>query len=134
MRALAQFIVLFMIWVPCFGQNLIGHDVKYIKKYMAENRIEMNPEKVTNMKFSYLKYSDNSGSQTILFFLGSDSVCKGERLIIDQRLKSEKIKEFNSVYKKKGENTWIDSRDGRNIVIQINDEAWTSIVTIVPEK
>jgi hypothetical protein len=134
MRNLVQFALFFITCVPCYCQNLVGYDAMSIKKYMKVNCSEMILEKVINMRFNYLKYSDNSGSRTLLFFLDTDSVCKSERIIIDQRLRTEKLKELNSLYKKKGENSWIDRRDGQNFLIQIKDEVWTSIVTIVPDK
>lgn len=116
------------------GQNLVGYKSDDIKKYMKENRREMNSEKVTNSRFKYLKYSDSSNCQTILFFLNQDSVCRSMRMICDQRVKAEKIKEFNASYKKRDENTWIDIKNGKNYLIAIKEEEWSCIVTIEPEK
>jgi hypothetical protein len=116
------------------GQNLIGYNCKEIKAYMLENRKDMNIENVTNNKFKYLKYSDNTDSQTLLFFLTSDSVCKSVRLICDLRIKQEKVKEFDTLYTKKGEFKWIDNRKGRDYLIELKNEKWSSIVTIEPDK
>ena len=58
----------------------------------------MNFNNVVNSKFRYLKYSDNSENQTLLFFLNPDSVCKSVRMICDMSMKTRKIKEFNSHY------------------------------------
>lgn len=116
------------------SQNLIGFDSESIKKHMKENCKNMNFEKAANPQFSYLKYSDNSDYQTLFFFLGPDSVCKSERLIINQIVKLEKVKEFNSVYRKNGENSWIDNRNGKKFLIEIKDEKWYSVVTMSPFK
>ena len=80
------------------SQNLIGYKGKEIRKYMKENQHEMNYNNVVNSKFSYLKYSDNLENQTILFFLNRDSVCKNVRIICDSSLKTQKVKELNSLY------------------------------------
>jgi len=94
----------------------------------------MNLTNVTNDRFKYLKYSDNYDNQTLLFFLTSDSVCKSIRVICDRSIKSEKVKEFNTIYSKKDEGTWIDKREGKNYLIEIKDEEWSCIITIEPEK
>ena len=85
---LSAFLILTCYFVN--GQNLIGYNGKEIRKYMKENRRDMNFENVTNNKFKYLKYSDSSDSQTFLFFLNPDSVCKSVRIICDAGVKAEK--------------------------------------------
>ena len=40
--------------------------------------------------------------------------------------------EFNSAYKKSGENRWIDRRDGTDYLIELRDEKWSCVVTIEP--
>jgi hypothetical protein len=101
---------------------------------MKENQSEMNINSVINKKFSYLKYSDYSDNQTMLFFLNSDSVCKSVRIICDASLKSKKEKEFNSLYLKSGENRWIDKRNGKDYLIEIMDGIWSCVISIEPSK
>ena len=96
--------------------------------------MEMSLNNVSNPKFRYLKYSDNSESQTLLFFLNPDSVCKSVRMVCDIRIKPEKLKEFNSIYKKSGENRLIDKHDGKDYVVELRDEKWTCIITIEHDK
>lgn len=116
------------------GQNLIGYNVREIRKYMKENQRAMNLENVNNDKFKYLKYTDNSDSQTLLFFLNPDSVCRSIRMICDLSIKGTKVKEFNSIYKKSDEHRWIDKRNGKDYTIEIRDEEWSFIITIEPDK
>jgi len=116
------------------GQNLVGYNGKEIQKYIKENRSDLNSEKVTNNRFKYLKYSDSSDSQTFLFFLNPDSVCKSVRIICDVHKKADKVKEFDSIYKKSGENRWIDMREGKDYLVKIRDEKWSCIITIEPDK
>jgi hypothetical protein len=97
---------------------------------MKENRKEMNIEKVINNKFKYLKYSDNTDTQTLLFFLSPDSVCLSVRMVCDVGIKADKIKEFDAIYKKNGERMWVDERNGKKYLIEFSDEKWSSIFTI----
>ena len=94
----------------------------------------MNSKKVVNDKFSYLKYSDSADSQTLLFFLNQDSICKSVKMICDLNVKAEKEKEFNAIYKTNGENQWIDKRDGKDYFVMIRSEKWSCIITIEPTK
>lgn len=117
-----------------FSQNLIGYKEDEIRKYMRENRKDMNYASVTNSRFKYLKYTDNDENETLLFFLNNSSVCKSERIICDYSIKERKIKEFNTRYKKIDDNSWLDVRGRKNYTIEIKDEQWSCIVTIVQAK
>lgn len=134
MRNLLFVILLAAVFPVSSGQNLIGYKHDEIIKYMRENHTDLNYNIVSNSKFSYMKYSDNSGSQTVLFFLDSDSVCASIRIICDERARSQKIKEFNSLYKSKGGNRWTESRQGVNYLIELNDEEWATVINLFPVK
>jgi hypothetical protein len=97
---------------------------------MKKNHKEMNLNNVINNKFRYLKYSDNSESQTILFFLNSDSLCRSERIVCDKSMKSLKLKEFDSKYLKNGDNKWIDKHDGKTYKIELSDGVWSCVISI----
>ena len=134
MKKLTLFVFLLLTAAGAFCQNLIGYSDQEIKKHMKENHKEMNFNNVTNTGFKYLKYSDNSDSQTLLFFLDKDLVCNSVRLICDNSIKEKKVKEFNSIYKNNGENRWIDNHDGKNYIIEVKDERWSCVISIVPDK
>lgn len=133
-RIFILFAFLLINGVGAYSQNLIDYNEKYIIKYMEDNHSEFNINNVINDKFRYLKYSDNSDNQTLLFFLDENSVCKNIRMICNFSLKKEKINELNSAYKSIGTNKWSDKRDGKNYLIEMKDEDWSVIITIGPEK
>lgn len=134
MKNITLFVILILTGISTYSQNLIGYTGKEIQKYMKENCKNMNISTVNNSKFKYLKYSDSSDSQTMLFFLNQDSVCKSVRFICDLSTITEKKKEFDSIYKKRGENRWVDNRDSNYYLIEIKDEEWSFVVTIEPDK
>jgi hypothetical protein len=115
------------------GQNLVGYNNTEIRKFMKENRKDMHFNKVKNSMFSYLKYTDNTDSQTILFFLTNDSICKGVRVICDNSLSREKLQELDKNYKRIGENKWIDNHNGQSYLIRFKEEEWSCSITIEPE-
>jgi hypothetical protein len=56
------------------------------------------------------------------------------RIICDESIKSQKIKELDSKYVKKGENKWIDKRGSKEYLIEIMEGKWSCIISIEPEK
>jgi len=134
MKTVTLSAVLILTCICIQSQNLIGYREKEIVKYMKENRQEMNYNNVVNGKFIYLKYYDNQEKQTVLFFLNPDSICRSVRIICDVTMKAEKEKEFNSQYVKKGENRWIDKRDGKDYLIEVMDGQWSCVISIESDK
>jgi hypothetical protein len=116
------------------SQNLIGYKGKDILKYMKMNRSDMIFNNVVNSKFSYLKYSDSSENQTILFFLNADSVCRSVRIVCDKSMKPLKVQELNSQYVKNGENKWIDKHGGKSYTIEMAEGNWSCIISIESKK
>jgi hypothetical protein len=116
------------------GQNLIGYTASEIGKYMRTYRSEMNKEETMNKSFRYLKYSDNHDSQTLLFFLNSDSVCTNIRIVCNNSSRDSRIKELDSAYTKLDDNVWRDTRAGKNYLVKLKEEEWSFSITIEPEK
>ena len=125
---------LILTCICSYSQNLIGYKGNEILKYMKENRHDMNNNNVVNSKFSYLKYSDNSENQTMLFFLNPDSVCRSVRIICDISMKSQKVKELDSKYLKNGENKWIDKKAGKVYFIELMEGKWSCVISIETKK
>jgi hypothetical protein len=125
-----------LIWtcVCTHSQNLIGYKENEIRKYMKENRSDMNYNTVINSKFNYLKYSDNPENQTVLFFLTPDSVCRSVRIICDVSLKPQKVNELNALYIKNGENKWLDKQKGKEYLVEMKDGKWSCVVSIESKK
>jgi hypothetical protein len=134
MKKITLFVSFILFCVIAQSQNLIGLNGKEIREYMKANYNEMNYNKVVNYKYQYLKYSDNSENQTILFFLGRDSICKEVRVTCDTGLKQQKLKELDSRYKKSSENSWIEKRNGKNYNINMKEGKWSLVISIEAEK
>jgi hypothetical protein len=116
------------------SQNLLGFRADEIRKYMTDKRSDMNIEKVNNKSFRYLKYSDKYDTQTMLFFLDTDSVCRNIRIVCNHSIRDVKIKELDSSFSRTGKNRWIDIRSGKNYYVRLDDDEWSFTVTIEPEK
>jgi hypothetical protein len=132
MNYMKAFILIFLsgICLNIHGQNLIGYHVKDIRLYMKEKEKNMAFRGFTyNSTFKYLKFENEDESQTLLFFLTADSICKSVRLVCDKSLKAAKIKELDSKYKKEGENNWSDVKNDKKYFIELKEEDWSFNVT-----
>lgn len=134
MKNLAFSALLFISFIRVTGQNLIGYNDEEIKKFMRENKKEMNIENVKNNDYNYLKFSNSSETQTILFFLDNKAVCNSIRVICDEGIRKQKMNELNSIYKKKSDNTWTDIRQGKIYLISLKNDEWSFVITMEPEK
>jgi hypothetical protein len=130
-KAIVSSVIILFIGIVLNGQNLIGLNEKEIRKYMADNHKNMIFQNFTNNStFKYLKYADEEETQTMLFFLNEQMVCKTERLVCEKSLKAEKIKELNSLCKKTGDNEWTETKNGKSYLFIIKDEEWSFNITI----
>jgi hypothetical protein len=136
MKIIKAVTVLFVFFnLSLSGQNLIGYNEKEIRQFMKDKQKNMDFQKFTNNStFKYLKYVDKDDSQTLLFFLTADSVCKSIRLVCDKSFKTQKTKEFDSIYKKVGENVWTEIKDGKNYIIELKDEDFSLSITYRPNE
>jgi hypothetical protein len=124
-------ILLFLVSFNLSAQNLIGYNEQEIRKYMTDNEKSLTYQSfINNSTFKYLKYADSEGTTTLLFFLNEQMVCKSVRLIIDKSLKAQKIKEYNSLYKKAGDNQWTEAKNDKIYLIIMKDEEWSLNITI----
>lgn len=83
-----------------------------------------------NSTFKYLKYADKDESMTLLFFLNADSTCKSERFVCDKSLKTQMIKEYDSIYTRSGDDVWTETKKGKKYIIELKEEEWSFNVTI----
>jgi hypothetical protein len=126
-------ILLLLVSINLDGQNLIGYSEPEIRKYMRENRKDMSFQNVVNNStFKYLKYSDNDDTQTLLFFLTDNMVCKSVRLVCDKSLRTQKIKYYDGAYNKISENQWTETKNGKKYLIEMKEEDYTFNITIKP--
>jgi hypothetical protein len=124
-------ILLFLVSLNLSAQNLIGYNEQEIRKYMTDNEKSLAYQSfINNSTFKYLKYADSEGTTTLLFFLNEQLVCKTIRMIYDKSLKAQKIKEYNSVYKKAGDNQWMETKDQKSYLIVLKEEEYSFNVTI----
>lgn len=113
------------------AQNVVGYKREEILQFMKERHKEMVFETFTNnSSYKYLKYTDSDNTKTMLFFLDPDSVCKAVRVVYDRSFRDDKVKELDRLYYRKGDKAWVESKNGKEYMIEITDEDWSFDITI----
>lgn len=113
------------------AQNFIGLHKDDVKKLMrTSNPNFILDEGAVNKCFRYLKYVDNLGNQTLLYFLSADDVCTSSKMMSDYMYLNETTNRFNKKYKKTGMYSWVYYDKNQKYAVQLNCEKWFFTVII----
>jgi len=117
------------------AQHFIGLHKDDVIKLMRETYREFyNDNSFTNKQFNYLKFSDNTGSQTWLFFLSEDDICKYHKRMVDYAYMNEVVAELNSRGMKTGTDEWEYMNMGKSYTVSLTRDKWFfTVVTRVKE-
>ncbi len=114
------------------AQNYIGMHADSIKYYMksAEKDLHLNTTSV-NKYYNYLKYEDNTGVKTVLYFLDDMDNCTYYKCIYDYSLEDEIVEGLNKENEKIGEGLWKEAvSDSMVLIMELKREDWFfSVVT-----
>lgn len=117
-------VLLFPVCVQAQIGHFIGLHKEDVVSKMQDNMPEMTQVKVVNPNFSYLKFQDAMGEQTILFFLDEKDVCAGHRFMSHYISLGEEVTRLNNEYNSAGEGVWTYSKGGQDYVVELKKEQW----------
>lgn len=103
-----------------------------IIEQMRKNKPNFNQQDVINKQYDYLKYEDNMGERTILFFLSNKKQCTKIKLMSDYSYLDQTIDSLNEHYQKIKKHKWKYTRNGEDYVIQLKQKKW--YFTLVSQK
>ncbi len=134
MKIIPLAIIMILLSLNLTGQNLLGFTPQEIAEYLKEHhRNLVKDNNSRNEHYDYLKYTDGtSGTTTVYFFLSEDNSCNRVKRIHVHSLRDEVNSEMDSLYVKKGDNTWVDENKENRALIKIIDEEWFFTVNIEP--
>lgn len=127
--------ILLLFASTVFGQhNFIGLDKKDIEKKMENDYPNFYQAKVINRSYNYLKYQDDLGEQTILFFLNDDDECFSMKMMSHYVYLGEEITKLNKNYTKEGDDKWTFEDGGDNYTVKLKQEQWFFSIIVKKEK
>ncbi len=135
MRKFLVIIALLILSAGLQAQHFIGLHKDNVIKLMRENYREFyNDNSFTNKHFNYLKFVDNTGSQTWLFFLTEDDICKYHKRMVDYAYMNEIETELNGRGMKTGSDEWEYMSKGKSYTVTLTRDEWFfTVVTRVKE-
>jgi hypothetical protein len=121
----------FVIIMNISAQNFIGMNKVEISKLMTVNHPDfVYVDDAVNKAYKYMKYTDQDGNQTWLFFLSADEHCTVSKLICDYMHYDRLTASLDKTYKKAGTNSWSFNDKGIDYIVEIRKDEWFfSIIT-----
>jgi hypothetical protein len=105
------------------GHYIGLHKTRVIEE-MEKNMPDFILARVINPAYNYLKYQDDMGEQTILFFLDEEDVCTAHRFMSHYIHLGQEITRLNREFSKVNEQQWEYSRNGEGFIIDMKKEQW----------
>ena len=119
----------------CMGtaQDFIGMQADEIKKQMRAGHKDFALDETTkNRVYKYLKYVDEVGSRTILFFLSEEDTCTFYKILYENDLYGPVVRELERTCEKVSDTLWIQTLDGKKYSKVLKRRDWFFSVTTRP--
>jgi hypothetical protein len=112
------------------AQVFIGFGKSDVLKSMKKEKPGfINDDSVRNEKYNYLKFISDDESETWIIVFNSEDKCKCVKITCDMSKISEKRKELDELYTKRGKDKWsLDQRTG-DILVDLKNETWYFTIT-----
>ncbi len=112
------------------GQEFVGMHADSVKQLMRASHkdFSLNTSSI-NKYYHYLKYEDRIGTQTFLFFLDEENICKFYKQIFDYSLQKKVIKDLNRRFVNSGDTLWTHEADMRIVSKKLKKTEWFFSIT-----
>jgi|WetSurMetagenome_2_1015567.scaffolds.fasta_scaffold105323_2 hypothetical protein len=115
------------------AQVFIGSGKNDVLTTMKSDKPDfMNDQTVHNDKYNYLKYISDDQTETWIIVFDNEEKCKCVMVTCEMYKLSEKRKELNELYTKRGDDKWSLDQHTGNILIDLKNETWYFTITYRP--
>ncbi|GEM_PF-217796 len=123
-------VILAIAFISAGVQDFIGLNEQKIRTIMIEEHQGLTLDsRVRNENFRYLKYFSKDENETWVIFLDYKGKCNGVRIICDNSILNEKVRELNEHYKVSGKGLWTYRSKGDEITISLKQDPWFFSIT-----
>ena len=117
------------------GQHFIGKHKSEVRKMMKENTKELyEDDSSRNPVYNMVKYIDNLGNQTLIYFFSGQDTCLYSKWMCDYSMLNKVVSGLNEKYKQSAEDSWHYTQDGLDYRIILNTGEWFFTITTKSEK
>lgn len=103
-----------------------------IASMKRENPAFTRDETVRNEKYNYLKYISDDDSETWIIVFDKNEKCSSVKITCDISRITEKRRELDGLYTKRGDDQWSLGQKTGNISIVLKNETWYFTITYRP--
>lgn len=117
------------------GQHFIGKHKSEVRKIMKENTKELyEDDSSRNPVYNMVKYIDNLGNQTLIYFFSGQDTCLYSKWMCDYSMLNKVVSGLNEKYEQSAEDSWHYTLDGLDYRIILNTGEWFFTITTKSEK
>ena len=136
MKYLPSILLIIVLAIPCRagGQHFIGESKTDVKRMMKEHWKGLYEDDASkNPVYNMVKYIDNLGSQTLIYFFSEDDTCQYSKWMCDYSMLNKVVSDLNSTYEQSAEDSWHYANEGKNYKIILTTGDWFFTITTKPE-
>jgi len=136
-RLLPSIYLIFFLSFPgrAGAQQFIGEHKSDVRRMMKESMRELYEDDASrNMVYNMIKYVDNTGNQTLIYFFSDEDTCLYSKWMCDYSMMNKVVSELNEKFKQSSEDTWYYSYKGKDYKITLTTGEWFFTIATKPDK
>jgi len=117
------------------GQHYIGKHKSDVRNLMKEDRKDLHEDNTSrNPVYNMVKYVDNIGNQTLIYFFSEQDTCLYSKWMCDYIMLNKVVAGLNDKYEQSAEDSWYYDSDDRKYRITLTTGEWFFTITTKPDK
>lgn len=135
MKWLTLILIVLLVPARAEGQHYIGKHKSEVKQGMKEDSRDLFLDETSrNPVYNMIKYVDNLGNQTLIFFFSEEDTCLYSKWMCDYSMLNKVVSELNGKYQASAEDSWHYTSEGKDFRIKLTTGDWFFTITTKPEK
>jgi len=135
MKSLPIILITLSLSLPgqSWGQYYVGRHKSEVRRLMKENingLYEDNTSK--NPVYNMVKYIDNLGNQTLIYFFSDQDTCLYSKWMCDYSMLNKVVSGLNEKYRQSAGDTWNYTQDGREYRVSLTTGEWYFTISTRP--
>ncbi len=123
-------LLLFALPGQARGQQYIGKHKSEVRSLMKEHNRELYEDNSSrNTVYNMVKYMDNLGNQTLIYFFDEQDTCICSKWMCDYSMLNKVVSGLNSNYEATAEDNWYYIHEGRKYRITLTAGDWFFTIT-----
>ena len=137
MKSLPVILIVLCLSLPgqSRGQHYVGKHKSEVRRLMKENVNGLYEDNTSrNPVYNMVKYIDNLGNQTLIYFFSDQDTCLYSQWMCDYSMLNKVVSELNEQYRQSAEDSWYYVQDGREYRVSLTTGEWYFTISTRPMK